>query len=110
MRQAIVLAVLAVFAAFPAAGIAQVTNPPPQYGPAQVLKGVAIFGCGAGQNCSITCYFAGGPKTFSNLQWAVVGNYPNSTHLWLKTGTNQNYLLGDAFCDFSKIAEIDPLK
>jgi hypothetical protein len=98
--------------ALPTLSLAQVTDPPLQYGNPQVLKGVAFFGCGTSQNCSITCSFPGGPKTFTNVPWAVVGNYSNSTHLWLKLGNgpNENYLLGDAFCDFSKIATIIPLQ
>lgn len=111
MKKMVAFGCLAFFGAFPTFGFAQVTTPPPQYGPPQVLKGVALFGCGANQNCSITCSFPGGPKTFTNVPWAVVGNYPNSTHLWLTlgSGANENYLLGDAFCDFSKIDTIIPL-
>jgi len=89
---------------------AQVTNPPPQYGPPQKIQPVALFGCGVGQQCSITCNVSGGQKVLSNLQWAVVYNYPNSTNLWLDTdGANAEYLLGDSFCDFSHINKLWPL-
>jgi hypothetical protein len=68
------------------------------------------FGCDANSQCSITCYFGSQQKTFSNLQWAVVYNYPNSTRLWLYAGgPNDQFLLGESFCNFSKIYKVWPL-
>ena len=84
-------------------------DPPPQYGPPRPIEPVALFKCTDGK-CQITCSTASGDKVIPVNDWAIVYKYPNSNPLWLYAagGPNNQFLLGEAFCDFSKIYKIWP--
>ncbi|MBS0247245.1 MAG: hypothetical protein JSR61_11545 [Proteobacteria bacterium] len=91
--------------------VAQVTNPPANYGPVQKMQAVAHFGCGPLKNCEITCSNGSTSKTMKNLEWALVYKYANSDRLFLYAagGPNEHYLIDGSFCDFSKILKVYPL-
>jgi hypothetical protein len=93
------------------ASTAAAANRPPINADPQRIERVALFGCGENRSdCQITCMGAWGERRFKNVGWVIVYKYPNSTRPWLQMDTPNNiHLIGDAFCDFSKIPIITPL-
>ena len=74
--------------------------------------GIVMFWCGGvSTSCEITCTIGGTQRHFTGINAARVQTYPGSDKLWLELdpGPNNIFLLGDAFCDFSKMPVTRPL-